>query len=46
MKKFVPISTTNFTHYLGYEECYAIDKKLISAISKMDIDLFYDSLKS
>ena len=45
-EKVVLISTTNFTHYLGYEECYAIDKKLISAISKMDIDLFYDSLKS
>ena len=41
-EKIVLISTTNFTHYLGYEECYAIDKKLISEISKMDIESFYE----
>jgi len=45
-EKVVLISTTNFTHYLDYEECYAIDKKLISAISKMDIDSFYDTLEN
>jgi AmmeMemoRadiSam system protein B len=45
-QKVVLISTTNFTHYLGYEECYAIDKKLISEISKMDVESFYTTLKN
>ena len=45
-EKVVLIATTNFTHYLGYEECYAIDKKLISEISKMDVESFYYSLKN
>ncbi|MDN5845759.1 MAG: AmmeMemoRadiSam system protein B [Candidatus Nitrosocosmicus sp.] len=44
-EKVVLISTTNFTHYLGYEECYAIDKKLIAEISKMDVESFYNTLK-
>jgi len=45
-EKVVLIATSNFTHYLGYEECYAIDKKLISEISKMDVESFYDTLKN
>jgi MEMO1 family protein len=45
-QKVVLISTTNFTHYLGYEECYDIDKKLISEISKMDVESFYTRLKN
>lgn len=45
-QKVVLLSTTNFTHYLGYEECYAIDKKLISEISKMDVESFYTTLKN
>ncbi len=45
-EKVILISTTNFTHYLGYEECYAIDKKLILEISKMDVESFYNSLEN
>ena len=45
-EKVILLSSTNFTHYLRYEECYAIDKKLISEISKMDLDSFYDNLKN
>lgn len=45
-EKVVLISTSNFTHYLGYEECYAVDKKLISEISKMDVESFYNTLKN
>jgi AmmeMemoRadiSam system protein B len=45
-EKTILISSTNFTHYLGYEECYAIDKKLITEISKMNMESFYDSLEN
>lgn len=45
-EKVVLLATTNLTHYLGYEECYTIDKKLISEISKMDLESFYSSLKN
>jgi AmmeMemoRadiSam system protein B len=45
-EKVVLIATTNLTHYLGYEECCAIDKKLISEISKMDLESFYRSLEN
>ncbi|HKU83287.1 MAG TPA: AmmeMemoRadiSam system protein B [Candidatus Nitrosocosmicus sp.] len=45
-EKTILISSTNFTHYLGYEECCAIDRKLIAEISKMNIESFYDSLKN
>ena len=45
-ERVVLIATTNFTHYLGYEECYAVDKKLISEITKMDIESFYNTLKN
>jgi AmmeMemoRadiSam system protein B len=45
-EKVILISTTNFTHYLSYEECYAIDKKLILEISKMDVESFYNSIEN
>lgn len=45
-ERVVLIATTNLTHYLGYEECYAIDKKLISEITKMDVASFYNTLKN
>jgi AmmeMemoRadiSam system protein B len=45
-EKVILISSTNFTHYLNYDECYAIDKKLIAEISKMNLESFYDSLKN
>lgn len=45
-EKVVLIATTTFTHYLGYEECYAIDKKLISEITKMNVESFYNTLQN
>ena len=45
-ERVILIATTNFTHYLGYEECYTVDKKLISEIMKMDVESFYKALKN
>jgi MEMO1 family protein len=45
-EKVILISTTNFTHYLSYEECCTIDKKLILEISKMDVESFYNSIEN
>ena len=41
----VLIVTSNFSHYLCYDECYKKDKKLLSDILSMNIESFYKTLK-
>lgn len=45
-QKVILISTSNFTHYLNYKDCYEIDKRLISKILTMSIDSFYTALQN
>ncbi|MDP8906662.1 MAG: AmmeMemoRadiSam system protein B [Thermoproteota archaeon] len=39
------IVTSNFSHYLCYDECYRKDKKLLSDILSMNIETFYKTLE-
>ena len=41
----VLIITSNFSHYLCYDECYRKDKKLLSDILSMNIESFYKTLE-
>ncbi len=41
----VLIVTSNFSHYLCYDECYKKDKKLLSDILSMNIESFYRTLE-
>jgi len=41
----VLIVTSNFSHYLCYDDCYKKDKKLLSDILSMDIESFYKTLE-
>jgi AmmeMemoRadiSam system protein B len=39
------IVTSNFSHYLDYDDCYNADKRLISKILSMNVDSFYKTLE-
>ena len=41
----VLIVTSNFSHYLCYEECYKKDNRLISDILSLNIDSFYKTFE-
>ncbi|MDQ4073919.1 MAG: AmmeMemoRadiSam system protein B [Thermoproteota archaeon] len=43
-EKLILITTSNLCHYLHYDDCYAKDHGLISAILSLDINSFYDFL--
>ncbi len=44
-ENLVLIVTSNFSHYLCYDECYKKDKKLLSHILSMNIESFYKTLE-
>ncbi|MDQ6724275.1 MAG: AmmeMemoRadiSam system protein B [Thermoproteota archaeon] len=39
------IVTSNFSHYLGYDECYKKDHNLISDVLSLNIDSFYKTFE-
>jgi len=40
------ISTSNLTHYLSHDECYRIDKQVLSEALSMNIDSFYQIVEN
>jgi MEMO1 family protein len=44
-ENIILIVTSNFSHYLCYEECYKKDNSLISDILSLNIDSFYKTLE-
>jgi MEMO1 family protein len=40
-QRVILISTSNLTHYLNYDECYKIDREILSEVLSMNIDSFY-----
>lgn len=43
-EKVILIATSNFSHYLCYDECYRKDNGLISNILSLDINSFYRTI--
>jgi AmmeMemoRadiSam system protein B len=41
-EKIILIATSNLSHYLHYDDCYAKDQGLISAILSLDVESLYD----